>query len=184
MPGATWKLLYDIALDQHGFVTTADAAEAGVDGAYLRQMTNRGTLESVAYGLYRVPEVPVTRYTPLMEAVLWAGADASLSHDAVLSLHELGFANPSRIRITTPRRIRRTQPPSTPVKIIRRALYDHELTRYFGIPSTTVARALMDCQDLLMHSRLLDATHQARNEGLLLASEFDEVLHVLEPADG
>jgi hypothetical protein len=29
-------LLYDIALDQHGFVTTADAAQVGVNGAYLR----------------------------------------------------------------------------------------------------------------------------------------------------
>jgi hypothetical protein len=35
-----------------------------------------------------------------------------------------------------------------------------------------------------MHSRLLAAARQARDEGLLRASELDNILHALEAADG
>lgn len=185
MPGATWRQLYDIALDHHGFVTTTAAKAAGVDGAYLRQMTQRGTLEQVAYGLYRVPEVPLTEQAPYMEAVLWTGADAALSHDAVLALHGLASANPSVIRVVTPRRVRRRQRPPVPLRIIKRMIPAHQLTRYFAIPSTTVARALMDCRDLIMRSRLVEAAEQARREGLLRDAELDAVFDVLgrrEPA--
>lgn len=179
MPGTTWRQIYDIALDHHGFVTTTAAEAAGVDAAYLRQMAHRGTLEQVAYGLYRVPEVPLTEQTPYMEAVLWAGPDAALSHDAVLALHGLASANPSVIRVVTPRRVRRRRHPPVPLRIIKRAIPAHQLTHYFAIPSTTVARALMDCRDLIMRSRLVEAAEQARREGLLRDTELDDVLDAL-----
>lgn len=184
MPGATWERLYDVALDHHGFVTTAAARDVEVDTAYLRQMAQRGTIENVAYGLYRVPEVPVTEYTPYMEAVLWVGPDAALSHDSVLALHGLAFANPSVIRVVTPHRVRRTQSPPTALKILRRKLPAHELTRYFSVPSTTVARALVDCRDMIMRSRLVDAAQEARREGLIRAAELGDVLAAMENRDG
>lgn len=181
MPGSTWRRLHELALDQHGLVTTQDARGVDVDPAYLRQMVERGTIEHVAYGLYRFPEVPVTAYTPLMEAVLWVGEEAVLSHDAVLSLHGLANANPSVIRVSTPRRVRRSDPPVA-VEIIRRTVPDGDLTRYEGIPSTTVARALLDSRELVMRSRLVDAARQARAEGLIRRRRFDEVMAQLEQA--
>jgi len=119
----------------------------------------------------------------LMEAVLWVGEDAVLSHDAVLSLHGLANANPSLIRVSTPRRVRRSDPPVA-VEIIRRTVPDGDLTRYEGIPSTTVARALLDSRELIMRSRLVDAAHQARAEGLVRRRRFDDVLAQLEQAHG
>lgn len=41
------------------------------------------------------------------------------------------------------------------------------LTEYEGIPCTTVAQALVDCQGLVMADRLAEATQRARAEGLL-----------------
>lgn len=183
MPGRTWQRLHEVALDQHGFVTTRDAHDADVDPAYLRQMVERSTIERVAYGLYRFPQVPVTKYTPFMEAVLWAGEGAVLSHDAVLSLHGLANANPRVIRVSTPRRVRRSAPPLA-VKVVRRTLADHDLTRYEGIPSTTVERALLDSRELIMRSRLIDAAHEARREGLVPRGSFVDLIEQLGQPDG
>lgn len=178
MPGTTWATLHERAVERYGFVTTDDARGAGVDPAYLRLMVQRGTIEHISYGLYRFPQVPVTEHTHLMEAVLWVGDSAALSHDAVLSMHGLANANPSTIRVTTPKRVRKSHPPS-PIQIIRRALPDEDLTIYDGIPSTTVARALLDSRDLIMRSRLVEAVHEAHDEGLVRRRHFASLLEEL-----
>ncbi len=183
MPGRRWEQLLEIAMDQHGFVATRDAVELGLPSSYLGKIKARGTVERVAHGLYRFPQVPVTEYAPFMEAVLWVGEDAVLSHDAVLSLHGLANANPSVIRVSTPRRVRKSDPPVA-VKIIRRSVPDEDLTRYQGIPSTTVARALVDSRDLIMRSRLIEAAHEAHDEGFIRRSKFDQLLHELENPHG
>ena len=183
MPGTTWSTLHERAVERHGFVTTADADRAGIDPTYLRLMAQRGTIEHVSYGLYRFPQVPVTKHTHLMEAVLWAGDGAVLSHDAVLSMHELANANPSIIRITTPKRVRKDHPRSA-IQVIQRVLPDEDLTTYNGIPSTTVARALLDSRDLIMRSRLIEAAYEARDEGLVRRREFATLLEKLESTDG
>lgn len=118
-----------------------------------------------------------------MEAVLWVGKGAVLSHDAVLSMHGLANANPSTIRVTTPRRVRRSDPPSS-IKVIRGTLPDEDLTTYNGIPSTTVARALLDCRDLIMRSRLIEAAKEARDEGLVRRRDFDGLQTGLEGQHG
>lgn len=183
MPGQRWNEIYDRAQDQHGFVTTADLVEMGFPKTYAAKIASRGVLEKVARGLYRVPQIPVTSLTPFMEAVLWVGEGAAVSHDAVLSMHELAFANPRVLRVTTSRRVSKVGPP-VPVEIVRRRLAADELTEHEGIPSTTVARALRDCRGLIMTSRLVEAAHEARDQGLVRRREIDDLLRDLEAVDG
>ena len=45
-------------------------------------------VEHVAYGLYRFDDSPRTGKEELIEAVLRVGAEAFLTHDSVLALHE------------------------------------------------------------------------------------------------
>lgn len=181
MPGANWERLYNVALDQYGYVTSADARELGIDVVQLGIMHGRGQLEHIAYGLYRFPMVPTSERDAYMEAVLWVGRDAALSHDAVLALHGLGLANPSTIRVVTPHRVRRRQLRAD-ITVIREDLPEADLTTYFRIPSTTVARALLDSRELMMPSRLRDAADRAREQGLLLADEHERVLSDLDLA--
>jgi len=183
MPGVRWDQLFEVAVNQHGFVTTRDAVSLGLPRSYLGKMKARGAIEGVSYGLYRFPQVPVTEYTPFMEAVLWVGQDAVLSHDAVLSLFGLANANPNVIRVSTPRRVRRSDPPAA-IEIIRRTLPDADQTVYEAIPSTTVARALLDCRGLVMQSRLVEAAHEAVVEGLVRRRDIAGLLEQLEHADG
>ncbi len=113
-----------------------------------------------------------------MEAVLAVGEGAFLMADAVLALHDLALVNPTRLRVGTPRRVRITVPPT--IEIIRAQVPPDDLTIYEAIPSTTVARALVDCIGIVMSERLIDAANEAADRGLLRRSEAGRVLQQLE----
>jgi hypothetical protein len=81
--------------------------------------------------------------------------------------------------VVTPHRVRKTHPRGD-VTIIQDQVPARELTTYHRIPSTTVARALRDCRNLIMPSRLREAAEVARERGLVLADEYEQVLHALE----
>lgn len=176
------RRFWELALEQYGYVTTADAAQLGIPGVELRKLASRGALENLARGLYRFPDAPTTSRDALMEAVLWVGRDAALSHDAVLALHDLAAANPRTVRVVTPHRVRKTHP-RFDLTIIHRKVPPRDLTRYFGIPSTTVARALLDSRNLITASRLIEAADEAMRRGLLLARERQEIVQQLRAAE-
>lgn len=182
MPAETYRRrLWELALDRYGYVTTADAEELGVPAVELRKLARRGMLDNVARGLYRFPDAPATARDAFMEAVLWVGRDAALSHDAVLALHGLASANPRTLRVVTPHRVRKTRP-RPDVTILLDRLPATDLTVYSRIPSTRVARALKDCRGLIMTDRLLDAADEALRQGLLLPREHDEVIKAIRDA--
>lgn len=89
--------LYDVAVGKYGYVTTADAHRLDIPVVELGKFAHRGKLDRISYGVYRFPKFPRTERDEYMEAVLWVGEDAVLSHDAVLALHDLAFVNPRKI---------------------------------------------------------------------------------------
>jgi predicted transcriptional regulator of viral defense system len=174
------RRLRDRALDHYGYVTTRDAEDLEVPVVELRKVAHRGGIEHVAYGLYRFDDIPRTGRDQFMEAVLRVGPEAYLTHDAVLALHDLGLVNPRRIRVGTPKRARARLPSS--IEVIHRDLEPRYLTVYEGIPSATVARALLDCRGLVMHERLVEAAREAARVGLLRKSEAGPLLAELGSA--
>ena len=102
--------LREVALDQHGFIATAQAVEHGVSYADLSMMVARDRLDRVAHGVYRVPQVAETEFDQYQLAVLWTGVpEACLSHDTALAAWNVSDINPDRIHVTVARdrRIRR-----------------------------------------------------------------------------
>ena len=172
------RRLHERALDQYGYVTTRDADELGVPPVELRKLHQRGGLEHVGQGLYRFEDIPTTPRDEFMEAVLRVGEEAVLAGDAVLALHDLGLANPRRIRVATPRRVRRRLPSF--IKVEQRAVPRGEQTTYEGIPAMTVAEAIRDCRGLLMPERLIDAVTEAAQAGLIRKAEARSLVDELE----
>lgn len=172
------RRLYERALDRYGYVTTQDAEDLGVPAVELRKLRQRGGLEHIGYGLYRFEDLPVTPKDEFMEAVLRVGDEAVLAGDAVLALHDLGFAHPRRIRVATPRRVRRRLPPF--VKAEQRVVPRTQRTTYEGIPAMTVAAAIRDCRGLLMPERLADAVTDAAESGLIRNAEAIRLVEELE----
>lgn len=162
----------EIALDQYGYITTRDATEAGVPAVELPKLAARGGLENIAYGLYRVPDVPPTRYDQFAEALLRVGEGAYLHGESVLALLGLGDVNPRRIRVATSRRAR----PRLPAFVeLTKVLGGTAARHYEGLASQSVADALIECRGRIETQSLLDTAEQARGEGLLTAAEWRQV---------
>ena len=169
------------AVEHHGYVTMDDTVRLGIPDDVLERLVERGELVSVGEALFRLDGVPRSQRRRLAEAVLRVGPDAYLSHDAVLSLHELTDHDPQRVRVSTPRPVPAipTQWPGD-LEVFHRDVPAEDLTTYRGIRSTTVARALLDCALLLTRRELTDAADAAVERGLLLRRERHAVLAALD----
>lgn len=135
--------LREVALDQHGFATTAQALDEGVSHAELSMMVARGRLERVAHGVYRVPQVPETEFDQYQLAVLWTGAaDTCLSHDTALQAWDITDINPDRIHLTVGRRRRVRREGGNGYVIHYEDLDPREITWWQGIRTATVPTAI------------------------------------------
>ena len=109
-----YDTVHQLALDQHGVFTTAQARSLGVHPKTLWAMANRGRIKRLSFGVYQDLGAPVTPWTQYMSAVLWPQrVTGVLSHQTALSLMELSDVNPARIHLTLPvgYRVRRRQVP-------------------------------------------------------------------------
>jgi len=166
------QIVRDLALDRYGYVTTKDAVTAGVPAVELPKLAARGGLENVAYGLYRVPDVPVTAFDQFAEALFRAGEGAYLHGESVLALLGLADVNPRRIKVAIPRRVRSKLPAFIE---LTRVDGDPRTTLYEGLPARPLVDAILECRGRFETERLLAAARQARTGGLLTTAEWQRV---------
>lgn len=171
------ELLREVAEERYGYVTTRDLVGLNIPAVELRKLAARGKLEHVRRGIYRFPDTRPTERDEFMAAVLSVGEDAFLTHDAVLALHGLGLVNPRKIRVATPHRIRHEVPKF--VEVCQRTLPQDELEVFEAIPTTTVARAIIDSRGLVMPERLKEALATAKLQGLVTRKEALQVRNAL-----
>ena len=166
------EIVREIAHDHYGYVTTKEAVEAGVPAVELPKLAARGGLENVAYGLYRVPDIPPTAYDQFAEALLRAGEGAYLHGESVLALFGLADVNPRQVKVAVRRRARPKLPPFVE---LTRAKDGVHTTFYEGLASQPVADAILECRGRIETGRLLETAKQARGEGLLTTTEWQRV---------
>lgn len=165
-------LVREVALDNYGYLTTAEAVDVGVPAIELPKPAARGGLQSIAYGLYRVTDIPPTPYDQFAEAILRVGDGAFLYGESVLALLELADVNPRRINVAVSRRVRSKLPPFIE---LTRCPRETPLASYHGLSSQPVADAILTCRAIIEDERLQDDAKRARSEGLLTPSEWKKV---------
>lgn len=138
----------------------------------LPKLAARGGLENVAYGLYRVPDVPPTANDQFAEALLRVGEGAYLHGESVLALCGLADVNLRQVKVAVRRRARPTLPPFVKLTQVRDEV---RTTFYDGLAAQPVADAILECRGRIETDRLLDAAKQARGEGLLTTTEWQRV---------
>ncbi len=168
---------WEIAVGQHGYITTAQAEEEGIPAIELVKLAARGRLHHVARGIYRFDELPPSKFDQYYEAVLRVGDGAFLVGDAVLALHDLALVNPRKIRVGVRLRRRRALPDW--LKTVRISA-DVEVIEVEGIPTTTVAQAFRDARAYVMTERLIEALPEAVREGLVDEREARALKRELE----
>lgn len=184
MPGSEYEKVMDIAADQFGYVTTSQAGERGISDNALRMMAQRGTLERISRGVYRVPTFPPSPYAEYMEASLWpAGVRGVISHQSTLALHGFSDVSPRGIHITVPKRFRIRRDIPKHLVVHSAELRDEEVTQFEGIPTTTVRRAIEDCRRAHLGPAILrQAIDDAEREGYLSPSEAAELRDKVLPS--
>jgi predicted transcriptional regulator of viral defense system len=163
--------------ENDGLLTARQAREAGIAGSVLARLTQRGRLERIARGVYRIPYFPSNRWSQYREAMLWARAgggprNVALSHDTALIVYGISDASPSVVHLTVPRkaRLRRMRPKW--VRVHRADLARGEVRVHEGMSITTVARTV---EDVLASSGRVSLVKQAisgaRREGFINRAE-------------
>ncbi len=147
------RVLGDLAADQWGLVTTAQAGTAGVDRTTLARLVDAGLLQSPTRGIYIMPAASPAhideraawlRLQPQRPAWQRKPLDADsgvISHRSAAKIHNLGDLTTDGVDITVPRR-RTTRDPH--VRLRRSTLQTSDVTVIDGLPITTVERTILD----------------------------------------
>jgi predicted transcriptional regulator of viral defense system len=170
MPGKSYRSLQDLAADQHGYFTVAQAREWGVSRMALVMMARRGTAERVSHGVYRLAHFPISPLGQYMEATLWPGGGVQgvISHESALAMYEVSDASPAKIHVTVPRSFRTHRLVPAHLVLHRADLDDLDTDVVEGIPVTALERAVEDCASAHLGAGLLrDAIADGRRLGLL-----------------
>lgn len=143
----------DLATEQWGLVTTAQARAAGLRAPQLTRLVAAEVLERLRHGVYRVAGAPPHRFDDLRAAWLsldpvrtaderLAGAAmAVVSHRSSALVHELGDLDADRLDFTTQTR---RQSRDRQVRFHRRQFDDEEWTVVDGLPVMTVLVTIRD----------------------------------------
>ena len=175
-----------LAEEHDGLFTSKQARQSGIADSVLARLTQRGRLERTARGVYRIPYIPLNRFSQYREAALWAQAHSgpdsvALSHETALAVYGISDANPAAIHLTIPKsaRLRRESPKA--VVIHRKEIADHEVAVVEGVPVTSIARTI---NDLLQSGGRFDLIGQAitdaRREGYISVSEARQLRTVVK----
>ena len=174
--------LWNIATEQHGFVTARQAADLGVTKGAVQMLVQRGTLDRAAFGVYRFPRYPVGEHDQLMLAVLWTrAAEAALSHETALDAYGISDVNPNRIHVTVgkQRRFRRTGDVDYVVHF--EDLDANQIGWWQEIPTVTPATAIEQCIVFGTPTYLLrQAIERGHAQGYLKATEHAALAETLE----
>lgn len=140
--------------EQWGLITSAQARALGVTAVQMKRLADRGALERVHHGIYRMTRLP---YDPRQDLrVAWVALDlptpawerlsqsfpgAVVSHRSAAHLHGLGGLDADLAEFTCRRRIRIGLPD---VRIHTGTVEVHEWTVVDGLPVTIAQRTIAD----------------------------------------
>jgi predicted transcriptional regulator of viral defense system len=190
----TWSdRLLDLA--RRGPLRARDLDDAGIPRVYLRRLCERGLLERVDRGLYRLVDAPVTESASLAEvAVRVPGATVCLL--SALAVHELTTEVPHAVWVMIDRRARTPRITCPSIEVVRASgrAREHgvEVREIDGVPVrvTSPAKTVADCfryrryvglEVALAALREYLRAHRAGVGALVAAARADRVFTLMRP---
>lgn len=149
-------ILGELAADQFGLVTSAQAADRGIDGKSLLRLRDANLVEQVGRGVYRIAGAATPSHLEIRIAWLrldpqrpaWERdgrgmRDGVVSHRSACVVHQLGDIPAPNVELTVPKRLTTRDPW---VVLHRRdgPLPPEDITVVEGLPVTTAARTIVD----------------------------------------
>jgi predicted transcriptional regulator of viral defense system len=172
------RRLYEVAVSQGGYFTSAQAIKAGYPRQLQHYHVKRGNWLREAWGIYRLIEWPQGSFDDLIRWTLWSRGVAVVSHQSALSVHGMSDLMPARIYMTVPPGFRKKTPAG--VLIYRNRLAPHEIEQREGFRVTTPLRTLVDAARVALDpERLSAAIRDAILKGLLGDRQIEAAVETL-----
>jgi predicted transcriptional regulator of viral defense system len=178
-PQQNAQALYEVAAEQGGYFTAAQAREAGY--AYSQQYyhRSRGNWLPIDRGIFRLRDFPAGEREDLIRWSLWSRdqkgvPQAVVSHDSALTVHDLSDIMPERVHLTVPRGFRKRVPVGCVLHF--GSLAAEEIETRPGYSVTTPLRTLIDVAGSALSQEHLDAAvKEALERGLVRRSVLGSV---------
>jgi hypothetical protein len=152
------------AAQQHGVVAYEQLMALGFGRRAVQHRVTAGRLHPLYIGVFSVGHSVLSAHGRRMAAVLACGAGALLSHLSAAAHEGLVHTDRSAIDITVPGRSRKGRP-GIDLHLVRR-LHPDDRTVVQGIPTTSIARTLLDIA--ATRPRLLERAFEAAERLQLL----------------
>ncbi|MEA2156826.1 MAG: hypothetical protein QOE11_2966 [Solirubrobacteraceae bacterium] len=168
-----------LAARQHGAVALRQLTDLGLADSTVRTRVARGRLHRVHHGVYAVGHPLLTYAGRCMAAVLACGPGAALSHRSAACHLGLRDDNRRTIDVTSPKRTGRMLDGITAHR--GGTLTSGDIAAVDGIPTTTLARTLLDLAEVVPRRQVERAIDRAE---ILRVLDAKAIGDVLERANG
>jgi predicted transcriptional regulator of viral defense system len=161
--------LFEIASEQGGYFTAAQARESGYSRALVAHHAKAGRFIRVRQGLYRLREYPSSSHEDVIAAWLAAGKDAAvISHESALEMLGLSDVIPNVVHITLPRSKRyHTAPAGAAVHTTTRRVGKSDIILREGVRVTGPVRSIVDAAETgTAPEQVVAAIRQALDRGM------------------
>jgi predicted transcriptional regulator of viral defense system len=194
-PAATTKTAALLRLARKGPVRARDLDDAGIPRAYLKRLCDRGLLEQVDRGLYRLADAPVTELSSLAE-VSKRVPHAVVCLLSALQLHGMTTEAPHAVWVLIDRHARMPKLASSTLEVVRAsgAAREHGVeTRVIDgvkVQLTTPAKTVADCFRFRRHIGLEVALAALKDylkkrtgsiDALVAAARADRIFGFMRP---
>jgi predicted transcriptional regulator of viral defense system len=161
--------LFELASEQSGYFTAAQARARGFSKALLAHHAKSGRFIRVRQGLYRFREYPSSPREEVIAAWLATGKEvAAVSHESALDLLGLSDVVPEVVHVTVPRARRyRSRFPGIAIHTTTRRLGKSDVVTRDGVRLTAPARSIVDAaQAGTAPEQIIAAVEQALDRGM------------------
>jgi predicted transcriptional regulator of viral defense system len=167
--------LFEIASEQNGYFTAAQARARGFSRALLAHHAKSGRFVRVRQGLYRVREYPSSPREDVVAAWLATGKEvAAVSHESALDMLGLSDVIPRAVHLTVPRSNRyRSASPGVVIHTTTRHFGKSDVVVRDGVRVTSPARSIIDTADTgTAPEQVMAAVAQAVDRGMATGSKL------------
>jgi very-short-patch-repair endonuclease len=164
-----------LAARQFGVITYAQLQACGLGRGAIHARVEARRLQRLWRGVYAFGHQELRREGRLLGAVFACGPDAVLSHRCAAQHWGLLATARSRIDVTVPGHTGRPKRPGIDLHCVRR-LHPDDITQHDGIPTTSVARTLVDLCEVVPDRLVERALDQAYVLRLLKPDALEDAL--------
>lgn len=182
------RALFQVAADQGGYFTSAQAHEVGFSTRLIAHHVDTGRFIALRpwSGVYRLRDFPEEAHDLEWATLVTLGPDAVLSHETALRLHDLSDVVPQLVHVWVPYerrpRMRRSVPRGVRIHVTRARLQPTDVTLVNGLRVTTPLRTLIDAATGGTHpEQVALAITQALDRGWVTRTEVERAARTRGP---